>query len=241
LDRSKRFEANYIKARTKENRVYTDEIVKRLPNIPKNHPLKKEWAARKASFKKLIKVLQTKSNTHIFELGCGNGWLSRNLANSINAEVCGMDVNEIELLQGARVFDGCQNLSFVYADIFTAHFDKQIFNTIIMAASIQYFSDISRLIKRLQELLSPDGEIYIIDTPFYSSLNDASLARQRTVDYFTKAGVVEMADQYHHHTLDALADFKPEILYNPTSPINKIRGKLPGIETPVFPIIRIKK
>ncbi len=53
----------------------------------------------------------------ILELGCGNGWLSHLLSQSLQRDVCGIDVNRTELTQAARMFGHDQRLSFIAADI----------------------------------------------------------------------------------------------------------------------------
>src|SRR6185369_492378 len=103
-----------------EQRVYSDDVVRNLPDFSEQSTLKKEWDIRKITVRKLIKYLEKKNEKlSILELGCGNGWLSHQLAASLNAEVFGVDVNETELLQGARIFKDDQNLSFLCADIFS--------------------------------------------------------------------------------------------------------------------------
>ncbi len=46
----------YLRVREKEGRLYSDQIVARLPDIPADHPLVDEWRAR-AEFRKSARTL----------------------------------------------------------------------------------------------------------------------------------------------------------------------------------------
>lgn len=233
------FEKRYINLREKENRVYEDELVKELPEIPVTHPLKKEWSVRKLTLNKLVSHLKKrKTNDLILEVGCGNGWLAHQLAVSIHAEICGLDVNEKELVQGAAVFSKFQNLSFLYADIFTLPLKGIAFDTIILASSIQYFPIANELLKRLLNLLDQDGEIHIMDSPFYRSheINDA---RTRTKYHFSAMGESEMAAYYFHRSWEELKEFNFSVAYNPQTILNSVCQKVVTLSP--FPWIIIRK
>lgn len=105
------FENLYMELRRKENRLYGDEIVANLPEISRDHSQYFEWAVRKKSLHQLVNYLQKKKPNSILEIGCGNGWLSHQLAKLLPAEICAVDVNETELRQAAYLFKTYENLS----------------------------------------------------------------------------------------------------------------------------------
>jgi SAM-dependent methyltransferase len=219
------FEKSYLTLRDKENRIYSDDVVAHLPDVSFNHPLKKEWSIRKTSLEKLKKYLSNKSSgKKILELGAGNGWLSHQLARLKKTQVVGLDINETELLQASRVFNNLDNLSFAYADIFGADLTKNSFNYIILASSIQYFNDLSTLLERLLSILAFDGEIHILDTPFYQNEKIAE-AHDRSVEYFKKQQS-NMELFYQHHPFSSLEIFNYTILYNPKSVLNSVKRKV---------------
>jgi ubiquinone/menaquinone biosynthesis C-methylase UbiE len=235
------FEKKYIDLRKREDRVYSDDVLLKLPDFDGSDPLKKEWTIRKITLNKLISYFNKRHHKQlIIELGCGNGWLAHQLASSVNAEVIALDKNETELLQGARLFSGSQNLSFVYADIFTADIKKGSFDIILLASSVQYFSHLQQLIEKLLPLLNPSGEIHIVDSPIYKSLTHSLEAQKRSRNYFNAQGVPEMANNYFHHKLAELKNFKQEILFNPNSLISMFKRKLLRIPQSSFPWIMIK-
>lgn len=234
------FENTYLSLRHKENRLYSDEIVKSLPEIPSHHALRKEWMIRKSTLQRLIPYLNLnqKKQSKILELGCGNGWLANHLATLPNSEVVGVDVNETELKQGSRVFAETKNLSFAYADIFAAHFPYSLFDYIILSGSIQYFRDIGILFAKLLTLLADNGEIHIVDSPVYNE-DDVASANIRSEKYFINAGFPLMKQQYHHHTWQMLDPFHPVIFYNPDFFLNRMKRKF-SVASP-FPWIKIIK
>jgi ubiquinone/menaquinone biosynthesis C-methylase UbiE len=234
------FEEIYIKVREKENRVYSDGVVESLPEFHGNE-YQKEWRMRKASTGRLLNHLQQNKSSSILEVGCGNGWLSNNLAQALKAEVCGLDINEIELRQGARVFRAQENLSFVYADIFSAVLEIQKFDAVVLSACIQYFSALQSLIDRLLKLTTAEGKIYILDSPLYVSAADVGAAKKRTQRYYESIGFPAMAEQYLHHTYDELDNFNYHVLFSPKTLLSLFNRKILHKELPIFPMICIYK
>jgi ubiquinone/menaquinone biosynthesis C-methylase UbiE len=233
------FESIYLKVRDKEKRIYSDAEIDKLPFASNSNPHKKEWILRAKSFFRFSKYLNTRNDyMNIMDLGCGNGWFAGNLSKNFNHIFYCIDVNFTELEQGARVFN-FENLKFIYADIFSVNLPKEFFDLIILNASVQYFSDIKRLTERLFEILKLNGEIHIIDSPFYSK-NEASKAKKRTEFYFSNIGFSEMAKHYHHHTLSELAEFKTVILYNPSTFKTKLKKIFFRKDSP-FPWLTIRK
>lgn len=174
-------------------------------------------------------------NVAILEVGCGNGWLCHHLAGIGKSRVLGMDVNEHELLQAARVFRQHENLQFACGDVLTSTLSAD-FDFIILAASIQYFRNPRLLFGKLLTLLSPAGEIHIIDSPFYKDEHVPAAAR-RSETYFAKKGIPSMKDHYFHHSFSILSPFQAEMMYDPASPLNRWRRKF--LPTSPFPWIRI--
>ncbi|MCB2220236.1 MAG: class I SAM-dependent methyltransferase [Bacteroidetes bacterium] len=231
---SSSFESDYLKVRAAEQRLYSDEYVVALPEL-KNHVHQHEWKMRNRSANRVLSYFQNTHSGRLLDLGCGNGWFSQALAKKSRLQVIGMDVNLTELKQAARLFQR-SNLQFVYADIFNADIPPGFFDVITLNASVQYFPDLSLLLKKLFLILKPKGEIHIIDTPFYH-VTELEEARKRTRDYYAGIGYPEMATHYFHHSYDALKHFKYDFLYKPETRSRILRyfGKA---EIP-FPWIKI--
>ncbi len=202
-DRYKDKENHYIELRTLENRVRTIEEIIILPEVSSHSSYAKEWLWRKRSMESLVKYLsKTKTNKIILELGCGNGWLANHLSKIDDSIVYALDLNWFELQQGQEAFKQ-DNLHFAYGDIFEDIFPGKQFDYIVLAASVQYFPSLSRLIARLRELLTDCGEIHIVDSNFYSN-DKIDQARQSSLDYFKNLNMEEMSQYYFHHSLEEL-------------------------------------
>lgn len=238
-DEDDKFELKYIKLRKKENRIYSDEEVELLPYASDKIPHKNEWKLRRKSMERFISYIQGFNNElKLLDIGCGNGWFSSNLAKNTMIEVYALDINKTELEQATRVFN-TNNLKFIYGNIFENIFERSYFNIITLNSSVQYFSEFTTLINRLFYFLSDEGEIHIIDSPFYNQKELAS-ARERSARYYNSTDFPEMAKHYHHHTFDELNIFDYKILYEPKSPAVKLMYIF-GVKNSPFPWIRIIK
>jgi len=232
------FENTYLKVREKENRIYSGSELISLPFASSSNPHKNEWDLRAKSFLRFKEYLKTKKqNLNLLDLGCGNGWFCGQLSKSFNHNFYCVDVNLTEMKQGRKVFYS-EHIKFVCADIFNAEIPQTSFDMITVNAAIQYFPDLNKLLKKLLSFLSENGEVHILDSPFYLK-SDAINAKKRTMDYYSSIGFSEMADNYYHHTWDELPEFKFEILYQPNSISNKIK-RLISMDSP-FPWIKIIK
>jgi SAM-dependent methyltransferase len=222
------FEQCYIGLRAAEQRLYTDEEVKRLPEIEERNIYKREWEIRKASCRRLVHYLERKQRSlKILEVGCGNGWLSHQLSKMAYANVIGVDVNGFEIEQAQRVFGDIPNLDFIYGDLDVEQLEFQKFDIIIFAASVQYFKSLNEIIELSLEKLKENGEIHILDSPFYKG-PELAAAKKRSFEYFKKLGFENMDGFYFHHSIEALKMFNYRFLLNPGSVANKVlRRKTP--------------
>jgi SAM-dependent methyltransferase len=233
------FEKEYIAIRAKENRLYSDEIVSVLPEYSGHPALEREWLARKSSTQKLLRYLDDKKPWRNFlELGCGNGWLSHQLVKTDSREVTSLDINRKELEQAARVFKHAENITFVYADIFTAPLGRGAFDCIVLGSCIQYFRDAPSLLNRLLDLLSENGEIHILDSPLYNN-EDMPGAQARSREYF-RVQHPEMESFYFHHGWNIFDGLNFSVLAAPSPKFYALFQRWLPVRSP-FAWIRIKK
>ena len=215
------FEQLYIRLRQKEGRIYTDEETASLPCIHKDHPNAGEWKTRERSLKKLLTYIKHKAtDPTLLEIGCGNGWLSAQLAAATKGNVIGTDINNTELEQAKRVFHQHSNLSFINCDLRDETLADKRFDIIIFAASIQYFSSLKDVIDTALKHLLPNGEIHILDSHFYMQ-KEVAAAKQRTKKYYASMGFSELTNYYYHHSIETLDGYQSIILQDPYSWKNK--------------------
>jgi len=227
------FEKLYLKVRRKENRIYSYDEIKLLPYASKLNAHKQEWDIRTKSFLRFKEfLLRKKSKLNILDLGCGNGWLTGQLAKEFEHNYYCIDVNLTELEQAARVFDN-KNIKFIYADIYSSTFPTNTFDLVVINSALQYFQNIPSLMKELFFISKTYAEIHIIDTPFYNA-TELMQAKNRTLKYYTSLGFPEMASKYFHHTLEDFKYLRYNYLYNPNSLKNKLSGFMFDEDSP-FP------
>ncbi|MFN8348952.1 MAG: class I SAM-dependent methyltransferase [Spirosomataceae bacterium] len=229
-------EAAYLKVREKEGRILQDEEVKQLPSLSEKHPNYREWQLRKQTVDRFISFLKQESKPlRILDVGCGNGWFTAKMTSLAPTKAVGLDLNLPELEQAQRLF-GNSVTSFCYGDIFEDVFEKESFDKVVLSASIQYFPSLTALFSTLFPLLKPNGEIHILDSPFYKA-DELQPAKERTAAYYQSMGCSEMTAFYYHHTLEELAEFSPVI----TSLSYSIRHLLLRKPKSPFPWIMLKK
>ncbi|CBA16929.1 class I SAM-dependent methyltransferase [Xanthomonas albilineans] len=210
------FEQRYLAVRHREGRLYSDEQVRALPYPDGAQGGSYEWRVRAESCRRLLRHLRARGGDGpLLEVGCGNGWLSRRLAVGLRREVCGVDVNRVELAQAARVFAAEPRLSFVAGDIHSLPLPRQGFDVAVLPACLQYFADPRALIARVLSLLHADGELHIIDSPLYADIARAQASAARSLHYFTDLGCAELAQQYHQHPYAALDGIVMRMLFDP--------------------------
>ncbi|MEO7213473.1 class I SAM-dependent methyltransferase [Mucilaginibacter sp.] len=215
------FEQLYLGVRGLEQRIYTDEQLRQLPEIASSHVHYQEWQIRKRSSERLVTYLAKKKKPlTILEIGCGNGWLAAKLAQVAGADVVALDVNRLEISQAKRVFKQA-NLQFFSGSFDEQHFAGLRFDVIVFAAAIQYFSPLKDMLQKMQGYLSNEGEIHIIDSNFYTPFT-VEHAVLRTQEYYMAMRYPEMAAFYYHHRLDELDGFDYQILSDPHSFKNRL-------------------
>lgn len=223
------FAQAYLRVRQREGRVYDDATLRHLPAISSQHPLAKEWHARAESAERLVRHLRHKiaaaTSLRLLDIGCGNGWLSHTLAQSLpNSVVVGLDINLPELNQAARVFAAAPNLAFVYGEsnnlLPVARFD-----VIVVASAAQYFADLPAQVRVWRNLLASHGEIHLLDSPFYPKSQLAS-TQAATRRYYQSHDAPELAVHYHAHDLTHWLQFQPRLMYDPSALKNRARRRL---------------
>ncbi|HTI12584.1 MAG TPA: class I SAM-dependent methyltransferase [Puia sp.] len=221
-------EEQYSGSRHRENRSYTDEEVGMLPDIGEGHTHYREWLVRRRSCRRLTRYLTfKKKEVSILEVGCGNGWLSSQLAMVPGSRVVGLDLNFIGLQQAARVFGYQPNLKFMYGDFRSDILQELTFDIIVFASSLQYFPSLRETLERALQQLSPDGEVHILDTRFYRP-EELETAHKVTAVYYTSLGMPEMAKHVFHPCSRELEGFSHRYFYNPRSFWNRLFARRKG-------------
>lgn len=225
----------YERVRRNELRLLDDDIVRGLPATGATTVHAAEWRVRERTMRRVLRIAGTRPRS-ILEVGCGNGWLSAHLA-AAGHKVSGLDTGATELAQAARVFND-RNITWLHGDPWADALTGQHFHLILFAASIQYFQDLHALLNRCRDLLHHEGEVLIVDSPFYTDSDAAHRAYERSRAYYASVNVPEMAAHYHHHTIEQLAEATSGAALTRIPPRGRLEALLRGRYP--FPIVRIR-
>lgn len=232
-------EAVMRRAREAEGRVYADAEVRKLPLAPGDHRHADEWIMRADSAQHFQAYVAGRAGEiTLLEIGCGNGWRVNRLAALPHCTAVGLDIERLELEQGARVFGGRDALIFAYGEVLDGVFPPATFDVIVLAGSANRYPNLATLTPRLLDLLRPGGEIHIFDTPFYDESALESATRQ-VQEHFARLGVPERADFYYLHSWSELEAFNPTLLHDPNRLRHRVRRTLLAQMQSPYPWLRI--
>ena len=249
------FAEAYLLARSREQRLLPDAVVAALPDfavapdVAADRSRGDEWRQRADSSVRLTGYLadlaaRRRLPLTVWEVGCGNGWLAARLASAPDVSVVGFDVNVEELEQAHRVFDGRDRLCFALGDLGALPEQLRMArgvgpDIVVMASVLQYVVDPNSILRRAVGASVPGTEFHVLDSPIYDDASEVDAARQRTRDHYEQIGVPTMAEHYHHHTWDAFAGLRADVLYRPDAPAVRLQRRLLRRARSSFPWIRI--
>jgi 2-polyprenyl-3-methyl-5-hydroxy-6-metoxy-1,4-benzoquinol methylase len=216
------FEKSYNALRERENRNLSVTEVRGLPLIKSTHLDYRQWQMRAATASDLRRHLRKGQPKHILEVGCGNGFLSHLLA-SDGHRVTATDINLEELKIAAEAF-GSGNPKWYYMDVMTAEPPGGPFDTVLLAASVQYFASPVNVIKRMRAMAKPGSEVHIVDTPFYKH-SEIDGARERTKKHVSEMGQSGFTEFYFHHSMEVLSEFNPTIVKRRPQFLSRLIGR----------------
>ena len=231
-------EALYLAVREREGRVLDVERIRALPSPP-SPGVAWEWRRRRDALRRLERHLAARPTARrVLDVGCGVGWMTARLAGG-GARVLGIDVVRPELERAAVAFGALEGVAFAFADVFDEVFPEAPFDLAVLASSAQYFPDLAKLLWRLLELTRPDGEVVVLETPFYDARRCAEAAA-RTRRHYAALGVPDMAGRYHHHSWAALCGFPVEVVYDPRTPRSRLARRVLRLPWSPFPVVAVR-
>lgn len=115
----------------------------------------------------LKEFLNLSNGLKIVDLGCGTGFFTRIIAEQVNADVTGIDINE-NLLDGAVKIADEQNLEIKYetGNITDIKYPDNTFDVVMCDIMLECFKDISVPLKEMKRVCKTGGIVAAIE-PFY--------------------------------------------------------------------------
>ena len=110
----------------------------------------------------IVKQIELSDHDEVLELCCGNGLISRHIAES-GQNVTAVDISE-DLLQNLRDYD---NITTQQGDIRQIDFETDRFSKIVLYAGIQYLTwgESVSVFQKVFKWLKPDGIFFVGDIP----------------------------------------------------------------------------
>jgi ubiquinone/menaquinone biosynthesis C-methylase UbiE len=100
----------------------------------------------------------------VLDVGCGTGAISKGIANYVGptGHVTGIDNTEKFIESGKETYKDVHNLTLVHTDLFEFKPEEK-YDLIVAARVLQWLSNPKEALKKMREMLKPNGQISILD------------------------------------------------------------------------------
>ncbi len=160
-----------------------------------------EWKLKARSMVALFRVLDPQKWPCVFDLGCGNGWLSHQLA------IHGHDVYAVDVVLDDTVGLGAAGAYVrmgppfrrVWADLERLPVQSSSVDVVACNASLHYARDIHASLRNIARVLRPGGFLVILNSPVHASPSSAVRAQADFRARLRSLGAShEVVSSYHH-------------------------------------------
>jgi len=150
-----------------ENITNTDEHMRREFNEWAEAGRGEEMEQHHSSItQQTLALMKLKPGERVLDLGCGAGWASRLLAQTVGGgqpgQVVGLDVSD-EMIRRARANSTqYDNILFVVGSAQQIPWQEDFFDKVLSVESFYYYGDQGRALDELRRVMAPRGELYIL-------------------------------------------------------------------------------
>ena len=184
--------------------------IKYLENLPFRDVTRRhatEWKVKARSMVALLGVLDPRKPLRVFDLGCGNGWLSHQLA------IRGHDVYAVDVALDDTVGLGAAGVYVrlgppfqrVWADLERLPVQSASVDAVVCNASLHYARDVRVSLRNIARVLRPGGFLAILNSPVHTRPTSAARAQ---ADFRARLRSLEASHEvvstYHHFTRSEL-------------------------------------
>jgi arsenite methyltransferase len=137
-----------------------------------------KWVAERT-----IPTMGLVSGDCVLDLGCGDGWASRLLAEHLNrrGRVVGLDVSD-EMIRRARIKNStAEKLTFLCGSAERIPFRNGTFSKVLSISAFYYFENQKTVLTELFRVLAPGGKLFLITFLYKGVPNWRSSARELNV------------------------------------------------------------
>ena len=172
----RQFASHYARHRAEEGRAYSAQALVELPYL-KSGPHVGQWAVRARTFEafmtQVLRPAAARSGRPltVLDLGAGNAWLAARAAVEGHRSIA-LDIREdsIERTQGRRTVPAPGAQHAVHHCIVRCRSRcrrKASISPALSNASLHYATDLRAVLREVQRLVRPGGQLAILDSPFY--------------------------------------------------------------------------
>jgi SAM-dependent methyltransferase len=187
------FVEGYRRLRLAEGFASADpEFARQLPfrdTTGRNRGIWRIRAAHYGLIRGALKLLPR--SERVLDLGAGNGWLSRRLAEEHLVTAVDVDATEV----GLKAIDDAR-VRRLRAELEALPIADGTFDVVIAAAALHYAGDLHAALAEIARVLRPGGAFILADSPVYADTFARHRAWQRTQRYYTESGTPELASRY---------------------------------------------
>lgn len=138
--------------------------------------LRREKAAIK--IEKLLNYINIESSTTVLDLGCGGGYVARELFFKTNAQIFGIDSSK-EAIHLAVEKSRETTIKFKQADIRKIPFPDDFADVVLCIGVIEHIMDYENCLNEIKRVLKSDGLVYVVSSNRDSFIYEQKVIRER--------------------------------------------------------------
>ena len=109
-------------------------------------------------------LMELQPGDRILELGCGNGWVCRQLAGHIpEGIVIGLDLSDEHIRDARAKSTSFENVLYLWSVAEQIPWQEDFFTRVVCVDSIRYFQDWDKVFRETYRVLVPGGTFWILD------------------------------------------------------------------------------
>ncbi len=119
-----------------------------------------------AQRQRILTELNLQSGEYVLDIGSGNGFFVRNVADIIgpSGKAIGVDVSDAMTLMAKNLCSGILNIEFETANVTNLPFDNHAFDVVTSTQCLSYVHEIETALAEIYRVVKPGGRVILIDT-----------------------------------------------------------------------------
>jgi len=112
---------------------------------------------------KLLTFVELDEEKKFLEVGCGNGLVTRYLAQEYGGEVTGIDIDAQQVELAKKELDGIQNVNYIEADANNLPFEDREFDIVLSFGVLHHVENWLNALKEIKRVLKHGGYFVYAD------------------------------------------------------------------------------